>query len=246
MIKHNDRIYTFTKKVDISDGGLAFRIEREKALIIYDVLTQEPFLSTPKLVDCDESQGILVFEKIFNIQPIIATIGGVWFERVGHLLACIHCELQLPEELTIVRQKDVGLEGVVYVHGDFMPNNLCCSGGKLVVFDWGLRPWTSEIYTKASPAVDLAAFLAPWWVPRWWDFRFPSAKLSRFIERYYQIVGFDSDITQIGRQTLEQELAIQKSYWIKEIRRRSISRRPLLSAKMIFNLWRMKHEIFKE
>lgn len=237
---------TFTKQVDISDGGLSFRIERDKASFMYDVLTSEPFLSTPKLVECDESKGLLVFEKVDNMQLFSPITDDIWFERAGIVLAHIHSRLRLPKELTIVRSKDEGLEGIVYVHGDFMPNNLCFSGGKLVVFDWGLRPWTSEIYTKALPAVDLAAFLAPWWVPRWWDFSLPAAKLSRFLKIYYQIVGLDSDIAQIGRQTLEQELAIQKSYWIKEIRRRSINRRPLLNAKMTFNLWKMKHELFKE
>jgi len=246
MIKPNDSFYTFTKQVNISDGGLSFRIEREKATSMYDVLTSEPFLSTPKLVGCDESKGLLVFEKIDNMQIFPPITGDIWFERAGILLAHIHTSLRLPKELTIVRSKDEDLEGVVYVHGDFQPKNICFSGGKLVVFDWGLRPWNSEIYTKASPAVDIAAFLAHWWMPCWWDFRFPVAKLSRFLEIYNQIVGSESDIAQLGRRTLEQELAIQKNHRILENRRRSIGKRPLHYAKMIFNMSRMKHELFNE
>ena len=246
MIKPNDSFYTFTKQVDISDGGLSFRIEREKATFMYDVLSSEPFLSTPKLVECDESKGLLVFEKIENMQKFSPITGDIWFERAGILLAHIHSSLSLPKELTIVRSKDEDLEGTVYVHGDFTPTNLCFSGGKLVVFDWGLRPWTSEIYTKASPAADLAAFLAHWWVPRWWDFRFPVAKLSRFLEIYYQIVGSDSDIAQLGRRTLELEFPIQKNHRLKENRRRSFGKRPLHYAKMIFNRSRMIHELLKE
>lgn len=237
---------TFIKQVDISDGGLAFRIEREKASFMYDVLSSEPFLSTPKLVECDESKGQLVFEKIDNMQLFSPVTGDIWFEWAGILLGYIHSRLCLPNEFTMVRSKDAGLKGAVYVHGDFSPINLCFSGGKLVVFDWGLRPWTYEIYTKASPAVDLAAFLAPWWVPCWWDFRFPTAKLFRFLEIYYQIVVPDSDIAQLGKRTLEQELVLQKSYYLREIRKRSIGKRPLHNAKMILNMWRMKHGVFKE
>jgi len=239
-------MHIFTKKIDITDGGFAFRIEREKATLMYEILTQEPNITTPRLLDYDESQGLLTFENIINMKSISATTEHIWFEMIGRLLAYIHCELSLPEELTIVRRKDEKVNGVVYVHGDFMPNNMCCSGEKLVVFDWGLRPWISEVYTKASPAVDLAAFLAPWWVPRWWDFKLPTIKLSRLLNTYYQTVGHDSETAQVGKQTLKQELYEQQIYWAREIQRRSISRRVLLKSKMFFNIWRMKNELFKE
>lgn len=237
---------TFTKQVDISDGGLSFRIEREKAFFMYDVLSSEAFLSTPKLLEYDESKGLLVFEKIDNVQRLSSKMDAIWFQRAGIMLARIHRNLRLPKELTIVRTRDEELENVVYVHSDFSPINLCFSGGKLVVFDWGLRPWTSEIYTKASPAVDLAAFLASWCVPLWWDFNLPVTKLYRFIETYYGEISSGSKMDQLERQILQQELVIQKKYLLNEIRRRSIGKRPLHNAKMILNMWRMKHELFKE
>jgi len=233
----------FHKEVDISDGGLMFRVECGRSAAAYDILSRQRYFYTPALKGCDEASGVIFFEKIVDMEPISADLDEIWFCRIGELLAIIHNELRLPKEITIVRQKDKDVKGLVYIHGDFMPNNLCLSRGKLTVFDWGVRPWANEIYTMASPAVDIAAFIAPWWVPRWWDFGFPADKLKAFFKVYLQTIGTDSIIAHRARITLEEELEMHKGYHHKEILKRPRWKRQLHKIKMHCNIFRTKHGI---
>ena len=230
----------FTKQVDVSDGGMAFRIELKKALAAQEILEKDPLFCTPKLNSWDERRGLLFFEKIDNMKPLSYYTEMRWFCRAGKLLALIHSRLRLPEDLTIVRRTDRGEKGVVYVHGDFMPNNLCIFNDKLVVFDWGIRPWNSEIYTVSSPAVDLAAFIAPWWIPRWWNVCFPGLKLRRFLETYFREVGIYSEAADLTRKTLGKELSMLKAYYQEEILKRAPWKRLLPAMKLVINFWKTK------
>lgn len=174
----------FTKKIDISDGGLRLRIEAAKARCMKDALKTSRKMFTPSLLDVDEAQGLLVFEPVKDIQPLHPGLPPSRFAEIGCLLALVHDELWLPEELTFVRHVDEGHIPLVYVHGDFQPGNLGLVGDRLIVFDWGVRPWGDELYTRATPAVDVTSFLAPWFVPKWWDLRFPVTSLSAFLQSY--------------------------------------------------------------
>ena len=205
-----------------------------------EILASETDLTTPNLLDVDDARGSLVFERLSPMRPLSASEGAIWFERAGRALAVVHRNLALPDELRIVRTADKHNSGTVFVHGDFMPNNLGISSGQLVVFDWGLRPWTSEVYTCAAGSVDLAAFLSPWLVPRWWDLRLPLAKLTATLDVYLHGVGQESVIADLTFRTLADELASQYVYWMASIRSRSIVRRPLAVLKLRLNRERLR------
>jgi len=233
------------KTISLSDGGLAYRIEKEKARQMSEILASETDLTTPNLLDVDDDRGSLVFERLPAMRPLSASEGTIWFERIGRALAVVHRKLALPGELTIVRTVDRGSRGTVFVHGDFMPNNLGIRNGQLVVFDWGLRPWTSEVYTCAAGSVDLAAFLAPWLVPLWWDLRLPLAKLSATLQAYFDGIGHQSATADLVVRTLDDEIAGQYQYWTASIRSRSAVRQPLALLKLRLNKARLELALAK-
>ncbi len=233
----------FSKGVDVSNDELAFLIECEKAKAAHKILRQHKYFYSPLLKGYDETKGILVFEKIEAMEPLSCHMDAVWFHRAGELLALIHTRLHLPEEISIVRYEDKGRKGNVYVHGDFMPNNLCISKGRLVVFDWGVRPWISQVYTMASPVVDLAAFMAPWWVPLWWDFQFPLDKLNLFFQAYVKRAGVDNKTVNALKNELGREFVMHKIYHQKEIKKRPFWKRPLHQMKLVVNYLRTRHGI---
>ncbi|MCA9230518.1 MAG: phosphotransferase [Planctomycetales bacterium] len=232
----------FVKRIDVSEGALRFRIEVAKALCMERALEACPTMSTPRLLEADEVKGELVFERIKDPQPLRPDMPCRRFEDVGSLLSFIHQELRLPSELTIVRKVDEGCDSLVYIHGDFQPGNLAISGDQLVVFDWGVRPWGDEMFTCSSPVVDLASFLAPWFLPRWWDLRFPVASLRAFVASYLA-----SSSAQIRASVTNSSLqsAMQEHYLYHKCVLAS-SRQPARSLhflKTLINTWRFNREL---
>ncbi len=54
----------FVKRIDLGDGGFAFRVERARAERMTAALTGLPRMRTPALLDADASAGTLVFERL--------------------------------------------------------------------------------------------------------------------------------------------------------------------------------------
>lgn len=206
-----------------------------------EIFGSEPDLTTPALLDADDARGLLVFERMPPLERVSAGTPEHWFARVGRALAIVHERLTLPGDLSVIRRADRGRSGLVFVHGDFMPGNLGLADGRLIVFDWGVRPWSTELYTLAAPSVDLAAFLGPWLVPRWWDWRLPSAKLRALLAAYLQ--GVRRDVAVLAEATLGAELAAQRQHRCAEIRRRAAWRRPLARAKFGVNRLRLQRAL---
>jgi len=233
----------FLKQVDVSGGDLAYRVEREKARQMTEVFASEEDLMTPALVDADDEKGLLTFESMPPILPFSSSTPTVWFERAGRALALVHSRLRLSGDLDVTRTRDVECSGLVFVHGDFMPNNLGVAEDRLVVFDWGLRPWTAEFYTKATPALDLAGFLGPWMLPRWWDSKLPLTKLSAMVRTYLALV--EAPVESRARTTLLSEVADQYDHRLGEIRRRKSWKRPLGLGRVKLNRWRLERALAK-
>ena len=227
----------FIKRVDLADGGFAFQVERARAERMTAALASLPGMRTPTLLDADPATGTLFFERLETMAPLHAGLRAHWFERAGTLLAHIHRSLELPAELTRDRPEDAGRQGTVYVHGDYMPNNLAIVGADLVVFDWGLRPWGQRDYTRASPAVDLTAFIAPWLVPRWWDPRLPVRSLRRFLDAWREGIGPKSASAQLAGASLEDAFGEHVRYNSAAVARRRGPRRAVLGVKTAVNTW---------
>lgn len=232
----------FEKYVDLSDGGLRLRVEAAKAQCMMQVLDALPGVSTPRLLRIDEQQGRLVFEKIGNLQPLHAKLPISRFEQIGRLLALIHAELRLPEELTSFPPEFQGRDDLVYLHGDFQPKNLAIVGSDLLVFDWGLRPWGKAVHTKGLRTVDIMSFLAPWLVPHWWDWRLPVESLGAFLTSY--IV----ESRQNGREPLayvdfQEELQSHDDFNRQSIAKRSLAAQCVHKLKFRFNRWRLLREL---
>jgi len=237
----------FEKSIDVSDGGLRLRIEAAKAECMVEALTGHPEFSTPRLLDVDEEKGLLVFERLAELQPLHPRMPVSRFEEVGVLLAIIHRALTLPKELTFVREADTevadtDVASIVFVHGDFQPKNLAIVNERLVVFDWGIRPWGDELYTRASPAVDLASFLTPWQKPYWWDFGFPAKALGAFVAKYNNETHHPvQGVAQ--REELEQAIEPHRTKYRRAIANLPLPVRVLHSLKYQSNTRRLSHEL---
>ena len=233
---------TFIKEIDTSDGGMRFRIEAAKARCMSEVLDACPGVSTPRLLDVDEASGRLVFERMSDFRPLTPGMPLARFEEIGALLALVHEKLVLPEELSFVHSEDKVTGPLVYLHGDFQPGNLAIVEEQLVVFDWGIRPWGDELYTQGSPVVDLASFLTPWLVPKWWDFRFPAPGLGAFLASYL------TASRQQERETFsfsDLEKAMQRHYpkYRRAIAARSQPARSVYFLKNLINTWRLNRSL---
>jgi len=209
------------------------------------LLGSERQIATPSLVGSDDRTGTLEFARIDSGRALRPDDDVTWFQLAGRALALVHERLRLPPELAIVRQIDKNRPGNVCVHGDYMPNNLSVSGEKLVVFDWGFRPWTTERYTIASPAVDLAAFLTPWLVPKWWQWKFPAEKLRGMIRTYRQCIGPTSATYSAAMSTLHAELSEQYSYLRDLLPSRTGIRRPLAVFQCALNRRRLEKGVLR-
>jgi hypothetical protein len=230
----------FVKTIDLARGDLAYRIEKEKARRMTEIFLGEADYTTPPLLDVDDSRGLLIFQRKSPTRQFTAREEISWFARAGRALAIVHSRLTLPDDLTIVRAADRDRRGRVFVHGDYMPNNLGISNDQLILFDWGLRPWTEETYTCAAGSVDVAAFLGPWLVPRWGDLRFPIAKLAAMMEGYVKGLGENSIVADLTLGTLQQEMIEQYLYAQQSIGRRSLWRRPIADLKLRLNRSRLE------
>jgi hypothetical protein len=226
---------TFVKSINLSDGGLVYRIEREKARCMTEAFAPEADLHTPALLDADDSRGLLTFEHMPPIRSFSPSTAEVWFARAGRALALVHSRMTLPDDLILTRKRDRELEGLVLLHGDFMPNNLGIAEDQLVVFDWGPRPWSTEVYTRATPSLDLASFLGPWMHPRWWDPRTPVRKFRIMIDEYLLGVGRDSPTGELARETIGEELTAQFRHRIGGLRQVSLFKRLLHGTKLRLN-----------
>jgi hypothetical protein len=236
---------SFVKSIDLSDGGISYRIEKEKARQMTDVLAAESELTTPALLEADDDRGTLRFEPLPPLHGFTAATSTDWFARAGRALALVHEHLVLEGDLVVTRSVDRGREGLVFVHGDFGLGNLGIADGMLVIFDWGIRPWASETYTRASPSIDLASFLAPWIRPRWWDLRLPASKLGAMIEAYLSEVGPNSSISRLASATLREALFEQYRHRRGEICLGSRWRQPLDHAKLSVNRFRLDRALAK-
>ena len=235
----------FVKRIDVSDGGLAWRVEREKARRMAELLSGEPDLATPALLDSDEATGTLVFEPLPPARAFSASEPRLWFQRAGRVLGLVHVGLSLPPELDIVRRDHEGRSGTVVLHGDFMPNNMVLTDSQLVVFDWGLRPWNTQVYTRGSGAIDLAGFLGPWLLPKWWDLRLPVRKLRAMLDTYLETVGTGSEIADLVRSTLAEEIDVQYHHRVGLIGERALVSRIPARFKLAANRSRIARMLLR-
>ena len=231
----------FVKRIPLDDGGARFRFERDRARAAAALLAGDREAATPALLDADERTGELRFERISGLEPLTRWTEPSWFERAARTLARIHAGLDLDPAGRSCREADRHRDDLVPVHGDFWFGNLGRAGGRLVVFDWGARPWDEVPISVAPPALDLAGFLAPFLVPRWWDPFLHGRGLRRFLHAYAAAAG--PALAASARADLPVELGRQYVYLEGELRRRGALKRLLLRPKTRVNIWRLEHGV---
>ena len=140
------------------------RIEAEKTRRAFQIGRDCGLFRVPKVLDYDEANGILVFERIDGIHPISSTIRRCpsIVERVGRSLAIIHQNLFLPESMKIPLPSEFALAGTeVFLHGDFNGCNVClhpCSKS-IVIIDWQMTSRHGGRATYGSRYFDLIWFI---------------------------------------------------------------------------------------
>jgi len=223
---------------------MALAIEVAKAQAMGKILEGHGELMTPTLRSIDEESGVLEFERLEGMMPITSRSPPTVFGQAGRALGIVHHLLSLEPSLSVTRAADTGRQGLVFVHGDYSPLNLAqLPDGRLALFDWGLRPWTTERYTRASPAIDLAAFIAPFLVPSWWDMSWPGHGISVFLSEYSREINPNSPTLQCARRTWDEALDEQLDYLRSQVTRRHMLARGLHKAKLDLNCRRLAHGV---
>jgi hypothetical protein len=223
---------------------MALAIEVAKARAMGKILSGQSELMTPALRSVDEASGVLEFERLEGMMPFTSRSSPTVFGQAGRGLGIVHKHLSLASSLSVTRKEDEGRQGLVFVHGDYSPLNLArLPDGRLALFDWGLRPWTTELYTRASPAVDLAAFIAPFLLPAWWDMVWPESGVSAFLAEYSRELGPTSDTLRCARRTWDEALDEQLHYLRSQVSRRHVLARGLHKAKLGLNCRRLAHGV---
>ena len=102
-----------TRRVRIEDKTIVksgnpslIRVEVEKTRRALQIGEETGLFRVPKILDYDETRGVVVFERIFGIEPLVrAAHWGREYEelgeRLGASLAAIHAGLSLPSDMII-------------------------------------------------------------------------------------------------------------------------------------------------
>jgi tRNA A-37 threonylcarbamoyl transferase component Bud32 len=226
-------------------GELGVRIETAKARAAARALAGVPGLRTPEVLASDPAAGTIAFAFIPGLRSLTPFRPAACFRRTGLALGTLHVRLDLPPDLRLIRRSDAGKDGLAPVHGDFGVSNVKTRGREITILDFGLRPWVEEPFTLASPALDLASFLASWIYDSWTDIVLPRRKIRLFLQAYFEAVGRESEIGRRARADLGREMRAQMDYIRREIGKRSAPKRAFLRAKTAVFLGlcrRMIHE----
>lgn len=144
---------------------LLARIELEKTRRAARIGERCGWFHVPRIVDTDENAGEIHFEKLRDVVPF-------WFAvrrdrmsddilaRLGHSVAAIHNELELPLEMSIESEPPWGGSKAypkVYIHGDMKNDNILVGldTRRLWIIDW----WDDTSRTVGPCYFDLAKFV---------------------------------------------------------------------------------------
>ena len=205
------------------------RVEVEKTRRASRIGEETGLFRVPKILDFDETRGVVVFERIFGIEPLVrAARWGRQYEelggRLGASLAAIHGGLSLPSDMIIRLPEDFAHEGHdVFLHGDFGVKNICLDreSSSLVILDWQFTDAHGGTATYGSRYFDIIWFVNNLlWVPTMGHlFGDPVKPVARrFVESYHRAAGLPYDAEGIGAYA-------ERFFEVKRPERKKMSRR---------------------
>jgi len=165
MHKKNITILTEHTIIKRSDPAL-MRIEVEKTRRAYQIGKDCSLFRVPKILEYDEANGEVVFERL-NIKPIFHALSwGNDYNKLGEILgralAIIHRYLLLPDNMRIHLPSELSLSGdAVFLHGDLGTFNVCI-GKKwppITIIDWQMTPMLGGEATYGTRYFDLIWFI---------------------------------------------------------------------------------------
>ncbi len=142
------------------------RVEIEKTKRAYKIAENCGLFRVPKVLEFDEHNGVAVFE-LLQMRPVRKGVpwGDPWLDfarHMGTLLAIIHRELVLPEEMRIPLPPEFAYPSdEVFLHGDLSVNNICVGKNwpPIIVIDWQMTPLYGGKATYGTRYYDILWFI---------------------------------------------------------------------------------------
>lgn len=196
ILQHEIKIH---KNVVIkSDNPKLMRIEVEKTRRAFEIGKNCGLFRVPRLLDFNEPKGIVIFERLYNIQNISKILAIqhksniLHVKKIAESLAVIHRELILPENMISPLPDRFQFPGnSVFIHGDFNGLNVCIDNtdGSIVILDWQTTGECGGQATYGSFYFDLMFFIN--WIFLWTFrsilFKKNAPLLSRvFLKNYFE------------------------------------------------------------
>lgn len=124
--------------------------------------------SVPRIISHDSVKGSITFERFYGLRDLRETLlefpsSDELLIRLGKVLAIIHNQLRLPEDLaTAVSDTELKLRTrPVFIHGDFSYINIFYSQDRdeFVIIDWSTTTWLGNDGTVGPCYIDLGIFI---------------------------------------------------------------------------------------
>jgi len=144
------------------------RLELIKSKRAAAIGTNTGLFRVPRIISHDLVKGAITFERFYGLCDLRETLLEFpsldeLLIRLGKILATIHNQLQLPEDITTsVSQTGLQLRTQpVFIHGDFSIVNIFYSidRDELVIIDWSTSHWLGNDGTVGPCYIDLGIFI---------------------------------------------------------------------------------------
>jgi hypothetical protein len=99
--------------------------------------------------------------------------------------------------------------------------NVCTSTRGIEIFDWGYRPWINELYTLASPTVDLSSFISSYLYCPLMDSSQYYKKVELFLESYLNECKGISIVKSEMVESMKADLKLDMDYYWMETKRKN-------------------------
>ncbi len=209
------------------------RLEAYRTMRAFEIGERSGLFRVPRVLDYDESKGILVLERLHDITTFRAALtasdeGRVLVHEVAVCLATIHKHLHLPADMHVPLPPGYSFPGpCVALHGDLSANNVfvATSEPRIVILDWQASPVIGGEATVGTPYFDVAWFvynifgaMCAWnTASRCGKYAIPTA--TRYVKRYLVASEREHDVEGIVsylRQFFEHRFApkIPMRWWL--------------------------------
>ena len=223
----------FIKTLPMEASELSFFIEVRKSLIAHHLFRRMPDIVVPQLISYSYAERKLSFSRLNRLHSLDHRSPSRFFRLAGVALATIHSDMTLPKELSIPRLIDQNAQ-CVPIHGDFSRANVGIVDNSLCVYDWGLRPWETELFTMGSPSIDLCSFVISFLVPPLFN-KTNRNKIYEFIFGYFDAL-FSKKYISLSKEKLIYDFWVNLAHILNENKKRSYLPRLLFLNRLAFTL----------